>query len=90
MHAFYHGGGGTRGVAVDLEGNIWGGGGSLYKMAPDGRHLLTVEGAGAVGVAVDGDNGIWAVGGRSARRYNAQDGGRACSVAGYRSTPIAT
>ena len=82
MHAFYHGGGGTRGVAVDLEGNIWGGGGSLYKMAPDGRHLLTVEGAGAVGVAVDGDNGIWAVGGRSASRYNARDGLRECSVAG--------
>ena len=78
--AFYHGGGTSRGVAVDLDGNVWGGGGSLYKMSPDGEHLLTVQGAGAVGVAVDADNGIWAVGGSSAVRYDPRDGRRLCGV----------
>ncbi|MEE2757335.1 MAG: MopE-related protein [Myxococcota bacterium] len=81
MHAFFHGGGTTRGVAVDLDGNIWGGGGSLYKMSPEGEHLLTVPNAGAVGVAVDGENAIWAVGGSSAKRFNARTGLLECSVA---------
>jgi sugar lactone lactonase YvrE len=80
MHAFYHGGGTTRGVAVDLDGNIWGGGGALYKMSPEGEHLLTVPNAGAVGVAVDADNGIWAVGGSSARRFDPRDGRQLCDV----------
>jgi streptogramin lyase len=82
LKAFFHGGGSSRGVAVDLDGNVWGGGGSLYKMSPEGEHMLTVPGASAVGVAVDAENGIWAVGGRSARRYNARDGLQECNVGG--------
>ena len=81
MIALPHGGGTTRGVAVDLDGNIWGGGGNLYKMSPDGEHLLTVPGAGAVGVAVDAENGIWAVGSGRARRYNT-NGEETCRVGG--------
>jgi streptogramin lyase len=81
MVAFPHGGGTTRGVAVDLDGNIWGGGGALYKMSPDGEHLLTIPNAGAVGVAVDADNAIWAVSSGRATRYDTS-GRQLCSVGG--------
>ena len=75
LRLFRHSGNGvTRGVAVDLDGNIWAAGWSdraLYKFNPDGELLLTVPvGDSMMGVAVDAEGGIFGISTSRAYRYN--------------------
>ena len=74
----------TRGVAVDLNGNIWAAGGNLYKMSPDGEYLGTFPAAGAFGVAVDAKGKVWGVGSNTAVRLNPDTGREECRVSGLK------
>jgi len=75
LELFRHSGSGrTRGVAVDLDGNIWAAGWedrALFKYNPDGDLLLTVPvGDSLMGVAVDSEGGIFGVSTSRAYRFN--------------------
>ncbi len=75
----------TRGIAVDLDGNIWGADDQarmLHKFAPDGEHLLTVyTNVSNAGVAVDAEGKIWAVAAGTTKRFNTE-GAFECEVTG--------
>ncbi len=55
----------TRGVAVDVDGNVWNTNwscDSISKYDPDGNHLGTFDvGNGPLGVAIDTDGQVWVV-----------------------------
>jgi hypothetical protein len=86
LQVFRHSGTGvTRGMAVDLDGNIWAAGWqdrALYKFSPDGELLLTIPvGDMMMGVAVDADGSIFGIAPNRAYRYT-KDGRELCRTVG--------